>query len=235
MRDLGLFIIFGVCFSITTSYMGIWEQVESVAQSVHKYEYKYLALVKEHHILKNKHLTLKNKYTELNAKNEHLAMSNSQKLKRMRSIASIHSIDSNNLVQFDLYKWSPSKLLDIGEQSYKYKKYEKSAQFYNALIHHYKEDKNITAQVLFNAGVASFESKNHYDWAMEYFSQVIKQYPGSKLQRGAKLWLALTYQKSGMNDKFIDSVEEFRLKYRNTNEWKVLSRYYEDIANKYKK
>ena len=35
--------------------------------------------------------------------------------------------------------------------------------------------------------------------------------------------------------KFVEALNEFRSKYRNTQEWKVLSRYYEDINHKYNK
>jgi len=38
--------------------------------------------------------------------------------------------------------------------------------------------------------------------------------------------------KLGEKQKFFATVEEFRKKYRNTNEWKILSTYYEKIEEK---
>jgi hypothetical protein len=38
--------------------------------------------------------------------------------------------------------------------------------------------------------------------------------------------------KLGEKKKFYATVEEFRKKYRNTNEWKILSSYYENIEEK---
>jgi outer membrane protein assembly factor BamD (BamD/ComL family) len=60
----------------------------------------------------------------------------------------------------------------------------------------------------------------------------MKQYPTSQYYRSAKLWVALTNLKLGEKKKFFATVEEFRKKYRNTNEWKILSNYYEKIEEK---
>jgi len=57
----------------------------------------------------------------------------------------------------------------------------------------------------------------------------------ANLVNRAKLWLALAQYNQGEHQKFLATVEEFRLKYRNTEEWKILSRYYEDINYKVKK
>ena len=62
----------------------------------------------------------------------------------------------------------------------------------------------------------------------------MKNHPKSDFYRGAKLWLALAQYNNGDHKKFLVTVEEFRLKYRNTEEWKILSRYYEDISYKIK-
>ena len=58
------------------------------------------------------------------------------------------------------------------------------------------------------------------------------KYPTSSYYRSAKLWVALTHMKLGDKQKFFATVEEFRKKYRNTNEWKILSAYYEKIEEK---
>lgn len=68
----------------------------------------------------------------------------------------------------------------------------------------------------------------------KHLSSLVKTYPRSQFYRGAKLWLALTQYNMGDQQKFLKTVEEFRLKYRNTDEWKILSKYYEDINYKVK-
>jgi len=47
--------------------------------------------------------------------------------------------------------------------------------------------------------------------------------------------MALTYLQLGDDQKFFTTVEEFRKKYRNTEEWKVLSPHYEKIVQKFKR
>ena len=89
-------------------------------------------------------------------------------------------------------------------------------------------------RVLFGAGVAAFETGKKYDLSEKYFSKLVKDFPKSDFHRGAKLWLALSQYNQGEHQKFLKTVEEFRLKYRNTDEWKILSRYYEDINEKVK-
>jgi len=63
----------------------------------------------------------------------------------------------------------------------------------------------------------------------------VSKYPKSNFYRGAKLWMAMSEYNTGNHRKFASTVEEFRTKYRNTEEWKILSKYYEDINHKNKK
>ena len=88
---------------------------------------------------------------------------------------------------------------------------------------------------MFQAGVAAYESRIHYDWAQKHFSTLVQRFPKSKYHRGAKLWLALSHFYQGDREKFIATVDEFRDKYRNTKEWAVLSKHYEELNYKYKK
>lgn len=147
-----------------------------------------------------------------------------------RSIASIPKTNSNDLVNFEIYKWTPEKLLAIGEKELHFKNYEKSAQFYSELINRFPKHEIVSDRVLFGAGVAAFETGKRYDWSAKYLGQLVENYPRSEFYRGAKLWLALAQYNQGEHKKFLATVEEFRLKYRNTDEWKILSRYYEDIS-----
>lgn len=150
-----------------------------------------------------------------------------------RAIASVPTVKAHDLVNYDVYKWTPEKLLAIGEKELHFKNYAKSAQFYQELITRFPIHQVVTDRVLFGAGVAAFES-NHYQWSETHFNRLVKDYPKSQFFRGAKLWMALSQYHQGENQKFLKTVEEFRLKYRNTEEWKILSRYYEDISYKVK-
>jgi outer membrane protein assembly factor BamD (BamD/ComL family) len=235
MKSFSVFILFFLVFGVLTTQTGVWDGFEEVAKNVQKYEAKANTLSMQNHELAVENSELKAQLLKLRAKNEHLVLSMKDKFKVKRKIASVTASDSNDLVQFEVYEWSANKLLDIAEQSFHFKKYEKAAQYFNALFINYPDSQLVKAETYFNAGIASFESKAHYDWAQNNFSKVVANYPASKYSRGSKLWLALAYHKTGKTGRFMASVDEFRLKYRNSKEWKVLSRYYEDIAFKFKK
>jgi len=137
-------------------------------------------------------------------------------------------------VKYSVYKWTPDKLLAIGVKEFHFKHYNKAAQFYNEYITRFPKHSKISDDVLFQAGVSAYESKKHYKWAASHFKLLVEKYPRSRYFRGAKLWLALSNLNLGEHKKFMNTVDEFRKKYRNTEEWKILSRYYEQIAVKYK-
>ncbi len=196
------------------------------------FEKKALQLAKENRELRAQVSDLTYKMNELDSKNKFFA---SQASGKSRSIASVPQMKADDLVNYEVYKWSPEKLLAIGEKELHFKNYEKSAQFYNELIDRFSKDKIVSDRVLFGAGVAAFETGKRYDWAEKHLSKLVSNYPKSEFYRGAKLWLALSQYQQGEHQKFLTTVEEFRLKYRNTDEWKLLSRYYEDIIYKVKK
>jgi outer membrane protein assembly factor BamD (BamD/ComL family) len=151
-----------------------------------------------------------------------------------RSIASTPIPDESDHVQYEIYQWSPEKLLAMGEKQLHFKHYEKSAQFYNELIKRFPKHEVVTDKTLFAAGIAAYEAKRH-DWAIKHLASLTERYPQSSFYRGAKLWMAMSEYNSGNHRKFISTVEEFRTKYRNTDEWKILSKYYEDINLKHQK
>ncbi len=197
-----------------------------------QYEKKALQLAKENRELRAKISDLTYKMNELDSKNKFFA---SQAKGKSRSIASVPQMNADDLVNYDVYKWSPEKLLAIGEKELHFKNYEKSAQFYNELIDRFPKNEIVSDRVLFGAGVAAFETGKRFDWAEKHLSRLVTGHPKSEFYRGAKLWLALSQYQQGDHKKFLATVEEFRLKYRNTEEWKILSRYYEDIHYKVKK
>ncbi len=153
-----------------------------------------------------------------------------------RSIASVApselKTEGKDFVEFKTYKWHADDLLKIADKEFKDKHYEKAAQFYTSLVNHYPENKSINDEFYFKAGIAAYESGAHHDWTLSHFEALLAKYPTSHYYRSAKLWVALTHMKLGDKKKFYATVEEFRKKYRNTNEWKILSSYYEKIEEK---
>ena len=231
MKELLAIGLLSTVFLYAAGRYGLWEDFDRTAQKVHNYEYKSLALAKKVRLLEKKNNDLKAELAKVTAEKEHLAMAGK---KTGRTIASIPHSHEGDLVNYDIYKWSPEKLLGVGEKELHFKHYEKSAQFFNTLLEKFPNHKIVTDKVLFQAGIAAFESRKHYNWSAKYFGQLVAKYPSSKLYRGAKLWLGLSQFYQGDQQKFMATVEEFRSKYRNTKEWKVLSRYYEDIAFNYR-
>ncbi|MGZ3790630.1 MAG: tetratricopeptide repeat protein [Bacteriovorax sp.] len=153
-----------------------------------------------------------------------------------RSIASVAPIAApemkKDMVEFKTYKWRADDLLKIADKEFKEKNFEKAAQFYTSMVNNYPTYKYISDEFYFKAGIASYESGNHHDWTLSHFESLMAKYPTSQYYRSAKLWVALTHMKLGDNKKFFATVEEFRKKYRNTPEWKILSSYYEKIEEK---
>lgn len=154
-----------------------------------------------------------------------------------RAIASVAPSEAapsvkKDYVEFKTYKWHADDLMKIADKEFKEKNYEKAAQFYTSLINNYPANKGISDEFYFKAGIAAFESGTHHDWTIDHFEALMTKYPTSQYFRSAKLWVALTHMKLGDKKKFYSTVEEFRKKYRNTNEWKILSSYYEKIEEK---
>lgn len=232
MKEFTVIAVLTFVMSYTLGQFGFWKEFENRAKHTHHYEYKALELAKTVRLMQKENEELKAQVMKLKAEKEHLEMT---LMNKKRTIASIPQKSANDLVNFEVFKWSADKLLGIGEQKLHFKKYEASAQYYNTLLKEYPGHELINDKVLFEAGIAAYESKKHYPWAVKHFNELVKNYPKSKLYRGAKLWLALSHYRQGDTEKFMNTYEEFRKKYRNTKEWKVLSRYYEEIAYKYKK
>ena len=228
-------LAFGYVFSLW-KYGGMDKTVMEKWNSQYQFEKKSLSLAKENRLLNAKLSELHFRVSELESKNKFLSaqMQPAASESPKREIASIPKQSADDLVNFDVYKWTPDKLLAIGEKELHFKNYEKSAQFYNELIQRFPKHELVNDRVLFGAGVAAFETGKRYDWSEKHLDQLVKNHPKSEFYRGAKLWLALAQYNQGEHEKFLTTVEEFRLKYRNTEEWKILSRYYEDISYKIK-
>ncbi len=225
-------LAFGYVFSLW-KWGGLDHAVITKWELQLKMEKKAIALAKENRILKAKISDLQYEVSQLESKNKYFAAQAQGKVPE-RKIASIPQTNHNELVNYEVYKWTPEKLLAIGEKEFHFKNYEKSAQFYDELLSRFPQHELVNDRVLFGAGVSAFETGKRYQVSEKYLSQLVEKYPKSEFYRGAKLWLALSQYNQGEHQKFLKTVEEFRLKYRNTAEWKILSRYYEDISYKIK-
>jgi TolA-binding protein len=237
MKILFVFMLlaFGYVFSLW-KFGGLDKSVLTKLEDQYRYEKKALALAKENRLLQSKISGLQYQVAQLESKNRYFtAQATEKKTAVSRKIASIPQSNPDDLVNYEIYKWTPEKLLAIGEKELHFKNYEKSAQFYNELISRFPRHEIVNDRVLFGAGVAAFETGKRFDWSEKHLSRLVKTHPKSQFYRGAKLWLALAQYNQGEHEKFLATVEEFRLKYRNTEEWKILSRYYEDISYKVKK
>ncbi len=202
-------------------------------KNINKYEKAALNLAKENRLLKGKIYVLEARIKELEAKNKFLELeANDSK----RSPASIKTpvVAGNDLVKFATFNWSDKDLLKIASNEFTKKNFIKSAQFYYTLLKKYPNSNLINDHVLFQTGVSSFESGEYYNWSEESLGRLISNYPNSKYYRGAKLWRALSKFKRGDTKGFYTTVEEFRVKYRNTPEWKILSQHYEELTHRYK-
>ncbi len=197
------------------------------------YEKAALSLAAENRVLQAKIAELEFQKNRLETEKHALAARVESGKPAERSIASVPKPDAQDLVNYDVYRWTPEKLLAIGEKELHFKNYAKSAQFYHELVTRFPDAKLVNDRTLFGAGIAAFEAKEH-KWAIQHLTKLVEKYPKSPFHRGAKLWLALSQYKSGNHRMFASTVEEFRLKYRNTEEWKILSQYYEDINYKFK-
>jgi TolA-binding protein len=242
-RDMKLFFVLTIltCAYVFSAWKwgGLKKSIFAKLEAQNNIEKKALILAKKNRLLEKKISDLKYKISELESERKYLTVQNEVKnqIKNQepeRNIASIPKIETKDLVNYEIYKWTPEKLLAIGEKEFHFKNYEKSAQFYHELIHRFPKHNLVSDRVLFGAGVAAFETGKRYEWSEKYLSQLVTQYPKSEFYRGAKLWLALSQYNRGDHQKFATTVEEFRVKYRNTDEWKILSRYYENITEKIK-
>ena len=232
MKEILAIGVLSGLFMFGLAQSGFWDSFSERSKVVHNYEYRALELAREIRAMKNSNQKLKEKVFSLTAENQHLRLDPEvkNKFRASRAIASVPKTKVEDLVQFEIYEWKPEKLLGIGRQAFHFQKWEKAAQYLNAYLKHYPNHKAIDDKVLYEAGIASYESKRHYDAAQKNFDKLMTNFPKSDHLRGAKLWSALTHFKKGDHRQFMKAVDEFRMKYRNTNEWKVLSKYYEDIA-----
>ncbi len=207
---------------------------------IEKRDYKNAALKlsKENRELKLKLNKLMFAIQKLKSETAYLSIKNN----KGRSVASLKKkvyipMDKRkgveDLVKFSTYKWKPSVMLAIANNSFIKKNYEKSFQYYNAFYSRFPTGASVDDLFFYRAGVSAYKIKQ-YKTAKFYLDKVINSYPASKYYRSSKLWIAMIYFRKKQYSIFYRYVEEFRIKYRNTPEWKILKKYYEDITKRYK-
>ena len=194
-----------------------------------KYEGLSFRLLQRNRDLEAKVSQLRSRVSDLEAQSRFFA-SRYQQPVAFRSPASLKKErpvdEKNDLVQFATYKWKDKKLLSIARKEWQRENYDKAAQFFYTLLQTYPRSRLIDDEVLFQTAIASLQAKIYGPWAEQALNRLIEEYPRSRYYRGAKLWRALAYFEQGDRERFYQTLEEFRLKYRNTPEWRILSKYY---------
>lgn len=215
------------------------KKIEHKAALINKYEHVALNLARDNRELRAEVKRLEFEIQKLKQENVFKAASKGEHQENThapaRTIASVSPKMmevKKDLVEYKTYKWSADDMLKIADKEFKAKSFEKAAQFYTSLANYYPDHKYLDDEFYFKAGISAYESGEHHEWTLKHFEALMVKYPTSQYYRSAKLWVALTHLKLGKKEKFFTTVEEFRKKYRNTNEWKILSSYYEKIEEK---
>lgn len=215
-----------------------FHNLEAKAKKLNEFEVKAYVLAKQNRELQATIHHLEYEIENLKAEKSFLEVKLKQEKREISSIPtspiSVHADESEDVVKFKTFKWKPKQLLAFGQDEYGKKNFDKSAQFLHSLVVNYPKDKLVDDNLLLQTSVAAFQSGKRYDWTVEHLAMLMEHYPTSKHFRSAKLWTALSYFKLGQMDKFYKTVEEFRVKYRNTEEWKILKDHYEMISDKKK-
>jgi TolA-binding protein len=232
-----LFITLGPAL-VYALYFNLFEKAEQKISKEDLYYYKSLNLAKEVRFL-NSQVSSKNfEIEQLKNKNQYYKIQlASLKKGSNRGLASVNENVLEELtgknygknVDFNIYKWSEYKLYTVANNYFTAEDHKNASYYYLTLLKHYPNSKYIDEDFLMKAGLTCYKSKNLYREAIIVFDYLIKKYPQSKLKLQAKLWQGLSLFYLKKNKEFISIVEEFRNKYRNTAEWKILSNYYEKI------
>jgi outer membrane protein assembly factor BamD (BamD/ComL family) len=232
-----LFITLGTAITYGM-YFNLFGEVDRKVSKEELYYYKSLQLAKDVRLLKSQVSSKNFEIEQLKSKNQFYKVKlTAYEKDKHRSIASINESALDELktknygkkVDFDIYKWSEYKLYTVGSNFFKKSNYEKSAHYFLTLLKHYPESKYINEDLLMTTGLSCYKSKKYFQEAIVVFDYLMKKYPKSKLRLQAKLWQGLSFFQLKQNREFVTIIEEFRKKYRNTKEWKILSNYYEKI------
>ncbi len=217
-----------------TSCKQMIEEIKQKGEKVERYEMAALMLARDNRKLVIENGELKYRIQNLEARVDFLELeleknTHNKQYKRLknRKLKSSKSMSRPSSINFDIYNWTADQLLAVAKHSFNEENYSKAAEYFNILIQKYPKHESIDDTLLFKSGMSAYKSDKYYDWAINNFSDLINFYPSSQYYRGAKLWMGLASHKMGNKELFKKTIEEFRRKYRNTPEWKILSQYYE--------
>ena len=212
---------------VMASWWQPYQQFTERVKRANRYELMAYELLQKNQILEIKISQLQSQLSELEAQKSFFALKVQRKPKRFPSSV-INPVDEkNDLVQFNTYRWKDRKLLSIARMEWQREHYIKSAQYFYTLTQTYPQSSLVNDKVLFQTAMASLEAEIYHPWAEQVLARLVNDFPRSRYYRGAKLWMGLLQFKRGNRAKWDQTVEEFRLKYRNSPEWKILSRHYE--------
>src|SRR5690554_5529627 len=96
---------------------GLGESVMTKIKASQEAEKRAALLFQENQMLKAQASTLQYQIAQLESKTQYfMAQAEGKNPGITRSIASIPGMKANDLVNYDIYKWTPDKLLAIGEK-----------------------------------------------------------------------------------------------------------------------
>lgn len=214
-------------------FLGVAGSFVKRAKKINNYERVGLSLIKENKGLKREIEELKFQVNKFKNENSVLALKLEDKI--LRQPASYEPVDpTNDLVELKTYRWDYSQLLSSANEYFQKQDFVRSAQYFQTILKAFPQHEQLNDDVIYNAAIASFESKLYRKWAKQNFEKILREYPTSTHFRGAKLWIGLINLEEGKKKKFFNVVEEFRKKYRNTKEWELISGHYYEIYKNFK-
>ena len=208
-----------------TDYKNRWQRIRYHVKEQKKYRNLSLSLAKRNRELRVQNNKMSFEIQELKAE---LVYLRGQK-KSGKKWSQTHPIKNKFLKRKPAHiEWSSEQAFLLAENEFKRKNYPKAFEYFQSFAQKYPQSKRINDRFLFRTGLSGFESQQ-YEQAAWYFQQLINVHPKSKLYRSSKLWKGLSHLKMGNKEKFVEIAKEFKLKYQNTPEWKVLREHYENI------
>jgi hypothetical protein len=211
-------------------------ELEHRAGALLELEKTSLHLAKENQLLRLQLADLKAQVTQLKTENEFFqerAPGSSLSAKPKMIYVEVIPPGQTDYVKFKTYQWSAKDLLSAGDLALTKGEDEKASQFYQHMIVYYPKDILIDDSVWFKAGLSSYRAAKNWSWVISSMNELEKVYPQSIYFRSSQLWKGLALLQMKKVKEFVQVVETFRLKYRNSDEWRVLAQYHPDILKKY--
>jgi len=197
------------------------------AERVNRYEEISLALLQENRLLKAEISKLT---FDLSQKQHQLAvaMASQAGFAGGRFVASVSSPEEKLSFQKLLVKAKDFE--KQGDLQSSLELYEKILKKKEALLS--EEQGDSLEKIVLKVMSLSIKIKK-YDLCLRIISSFEKEIKNTSYQRHAKLWKAIALSNSGKKKEAFNIFEEFRKRYKNTAEWKILAPHYEKIMKRY--